>query len=167
MSNVKLIKPDKDTAFLLDYKLCLKNKTDWKNAYLRRCMVFGEEPISQGDMSDYDYYRLVVAQKFQYYLLDGDEVVGRALLERRGSSFIDIQYLLIEEEFRGKGYGTHFFKLLEEDIFKDESVEGILIEDASKGGLTSIIAQKLGYEEYECGMFMKYNKGNLNFKSKR
>lgn len=167
MEDIKLIKPNKVDAVLLDYKLCAKNKSDWKNGYLRRCMLEGIELVLQEKMSDEDYYRLVMQPKFQYYLLDGDNVVGRALLVPRGQNLVDIQYLIIEEEFRGKGYGTRFFEMLEAAIFKDDTIDGILIEDASKGERTSAIAKKLGYEEYESGMFIKYKNGIKNCQLKK
>lgn len=156
MEDVKLIKPTKEIAQKLDYMICKKNNLDWKRGYLRSCLFFGEKPIEQGSLSDQEYYFLVKKPAFEYYLLKNGEVVGRANLSKRAEDFIDIQYVSIEEEYRGKGYGTKFIELLEKEIAKDSSVQGIFIEDASANAQTAAIARKLNYENIDNGRFRKY-----------
>lgn len=156
MADIQMIKPNRDLAIKLDYLICKKNKVDWKQGYNRKCILTGEEPILQGDKTDQEYYGLIYGPKFQYYLLEGDNVIGRATLSERGDNFVDIQYVLIEEEFKNKGYGTRFVQMLEDEIMKDEQVTGIIIEDASHLGQTTKIATKLGYELNEHGQFIKY-----------
>lgn len=155
MTDIKMVKPDKQLAVKLDYLICKKNKVDWKMGYKRMCMLKGEEPLLQGDKTDQEYYELINEPKFQYYLLEDDNVIGRAILSERGNNFVDIQYVLIEEEYRDKGYGTRFFQMLEEEILKDEQISGIIIEDASRFEQTSSIAANLGYELIENGQFIK------------
>lgn len=155
MADIQMIKPDKKLALKLDYLICNKNKADWKTGYKRMCMLKGEEPLLQGDKTDQEYYELINEPKFQYYLLEDDNVIGRATVSKRGDNFVDIQYVLIEEEFRGKGYGTIFIQMLENEIMKDEQIEGIIIEDASHLSQTSSIATNLGYELNEYGQFIK------------
>ena len=58
------------------------------------------------------YYKFVIEPRFQYYLLDGDKVVGRVILLKRGYNLMDIQYVLKEKEYWNKRYGTVIFKLL-------------------------------------------------------
>lgn len=156
MADIQMIKPDKELAIKLDYLVCKKNKIDWKQGYNRRCILTGEEPLLQSSKTDQEYYELVNKPKFQYYLLEESNVIGRATLSKRGNNFIDIQYVLIEKEFRNKGYGTKFLQMLEDEIMNDEQITGIIIEDASSLGQTSSIATKLGYELNENGQFIKY-----------
>lgn len=156
MSDVELIKPDKKLAIKLDYIIDKKNKRDWKQGYHRLCMILGTDSLPQGNKTDYEYYEAVMKPKFQYYLLEGNNVIGRVQTSRRGNNFIDIQYVKIEDEFQGQGYGTKLFQMLEEEIREDEQIEGIIIEDASILGQTTRIARKLGYEQNEYGQFIKY-----------
>jgi len=161
MDTVKLVKPNRELAIKLDYMLCIKNKIDWKRAYVRMCILDGKTPIPQGEKSDEEYYKLVSSPRFQYYLLNGEDVVGRAVLSERGENWIDIQYISIEKEFRSQGYGTKFFQMLENYIFQNDQIEGIFVEDKSSFGQTTKIAKKLGYEENEYGQFIKYKNSKL------
>ncbi len=156
MDDIVMIRPDKKLAIELDYLVCKKNKVDWKQGYNRLCMLSGSEPILQGNRTDQEYYKLVNKPKFQYYLLKGDNVVGRAILAERANNFINIQYVSIENEYRGKGYGIRFVQMLEDEIMKDDNVLGIIMEDVSHLGQISRIANKLGYELNTNGQFIKY-----------
>ena len=154
MVNLEMIKPDIKLGVELDYLVATKSGDVWKKAYFRRCMLEECEVISQGNMSDFEYYKLLYkAPRFDYYLLDKDDVgdvlkvVGRAQVSERGEGQRDIQYVLIESEYRGMGYGTIFFSLLIDSIFSDATISKIFIEDKSQHGQTGKILTKLGYSE--------------------
>ena len=51
---------------------------------------------------------------------------------------------------------NNFIELLEKEIAKDSSVQGIFIEDASANAQTAAIARKLNYENIDNGRFRKY-----------
>lgn len=143
---MRLEKPDKETALKYDYMILLKNGIDWKEAYRRSKVLFGEDIIEQGDMDDFEYYKRIFKAKYQYYLIDDEEnVVGRAQISSRGDK-IDIQYIKIEKDMQHKGYGKKMIDLMEQELFKDSKVSGICMEDVSQNGETSAIAIKLGYK---------------------
>ena len=154
MGKLEMIKPDVELGIALNYLVATKSGVDWKMACSRMCMLKGSEVISQGDKTDFEYYKLVYSTpKFHYYLVDKNEeedtmqVIGRAQVSERGEGQRDIQYVLIESEYRGMGYGTTFFSLLIDSIFSDATISKIFVEDKSQHGQTGKILTKLGYSE--------------------
>ena len=101
MENIQFIRLSDEDAYKLDFKSAGKSFLwDWKNIYAYKCERENLNFISQGSLSDYEYYKKVNTPSICYRLFDGDKQIGEARVVKSNGGICCIELLKVEEEFR-------------------------------------------------------------------
>lgn len=151
----------------LRYKFIIAiNGEKWKEKYIIRCKVDGIEPLEQGMLSDYEYFKQTypdyqnTENNTHYFLVVNGEPVTKVVLRKDLLDLVDITFST-PPIYSRKGYATKSVELVEKLLFSEESKENVkglkLIDLFLTGNATSKIAQKLGFVQVENDTFIKYN----------
>ena len=138
---------------------------NWKSGYLTECLLRGIKPLTQGSLSDFNFFKAIHAQKSpgdlpntEYILCDKGTPVT-LINAIYGSGRVDLTVSTLPK-YQRKGYATAAIHMAEKDIFSDLNNLFTTITDITTEKISSRIAVKLGYVFYDkTGIYIK---GNLN-----
>lgn len=127
---------------------------NWKRGYLTECLLRGIKPLTQGALSDFQYFKEIYVQErpgnlpsTEYILCDkGTPVTLINTIYASGRVDLTVTTL---PQYRRKGYATAAIQMVENDIFSDLNNMFTTITDITKDKISSKIAIKLGYVYYE------------------
>ena len=135
----------------------------WKELYKNQCELYNNEPLEQGELDDYEYYKKTHPYTrnnenyIQYFLVVNEEPVTMVVLKKDITDLIEIT-LTTSKRYLRQGYATKSVELIEELMFSKENIRGLkLIDFFSRGNATSKIARKFGFNEIRNGEFIKLN----------
>lgn len=144
----------------LRYLIFVREKSaGWKERYIKNRIRENKDYIDPTGLSDFEYFLKLFPEPYfyeQYVIIVEGKIAGSASIDRDLENFCHIT-LEIYQEYRQRGLATELTSFIEEDLFKDETVKGIQIEDYSEHGESSKIAQKLGYDKKRNRIYQKYN----------
>jgi len=166
---LQLIKIDPSNYFQMD--LLYRFRCDignWKSGYLTECLLRGMKPLTQGTLSDFEFFKAIHAQErpgdlpsCEYILCDKGTPVT-LINAISGSGRVDLTVTTLPK-FQRKGYATAAIHMVEKDIFADLNNLFTTITDITTEKISSKIAVKLGYVYYEkTGIYIKGNP-HINF----
>lgn len=154
-----------ETSLKLDYLFIKEtSENDWKRRYQLSCILKGIPIIKQGELSDFEYFKITrnqnapyeLANKKYLLLLNGIPVSSIYTIERN-KHIIDITVTTLPK-YRQKGYAKKAIQLTEEKIFANPNVFFTTITDITKEKISSKIAIALGYIYHEeTSTFVKAN----------
>ena len=162
---IELVKIGKDERSQeLRYKFIIAiNGEKWKEKYKIRCKIDGIEPLEQGMLSDYEYFKQTypdyqnTENNTHYFLVVNGEPVTKVVLRKDLLDLVDITFST-PTIYSRKGYATKSVELIEKLLFSKENVRGLKFIDLfSTENATSKIAKKLGFVQVEYNTFIKYN----------
>lgn len=159
---VKIVKDERSQE--LRYKFIIAiNGEKWKEKYKIRCKIDGIEPLEQGMLSDYEYFKQTypdyqnTENNTHYFLVVNGEPVTKVVLRKDLLDLVDITFST-PTIYSRKGYATKSVELIEQLLFSKENVRGLkLIDLFSTKNATSKIAEKLGFVQERENTFIKYN----------
>ena len=159
------ITPSNETSLKLDY-LFVKEASgnDWKRRYQLSYIFKNISIIKQGDLSDFEYFKITRNQKAPFeltskkylLLLNGNPVTSIYVIER-SKNISDITVATLPK-YQRKGYAKKAIKMVEEKIFANPDILFTTITDITKEKISSKIATDLGYILFEeTNIFVKSN----------
>ena len=161
-NDIEIIKPDYELGMKFDFYSIKAKGVDWKNIYKRNCLLLKYDFIEQGSMSDFEYFKVTRARpKFDYYVIKDGIPIGGAEIAKCDDGYADIAYARIEEGYRGCGFGERLIAYVCDDLLKDNSIKGVMMDDISVGRLTSKIGIKLGFYNVDDDILLKENKNYI------
>ena len=123
--------------------------------YLAMCRKFYDSDAVLEPVSDENFRKtfdlLLAGTPFAsaFVFEEGEEVVGYALLARTwsqeaGGEVIWIEEIYLEPSARGKGYGSAFFRFLEEEYAPEAKRFRLEVEEENEGAVA--LYERLGFE---------------------
>ena len=166
-NDIEIIKPDYELGMKFDFYSIKAKGVDWKNIYKRNCFLLKYDFIKQGSMSDFEYFKVTRERpKFDYYVIKDGISIGGAVVTKCEDSYAYIACARIEEGYRGCGYGERLIAYVCDELLKDSSIKGVMMDDISVGRLTSKIGIKLGFYNVDDDILLKENKNYIESKVK-
>lgn len=166
-NDIEIIKPDYELGMKFDFYSIKAKGVDWKNIYKRNCLLLKYDFIEQGSMSDFEYFKVTRDRpKFDYYVIKDGISIGGAVVTKCEDSYAYIAYARIEEGYRGCGYGERLIAYVCDELLKDSSIKGVMMDDVSVGRLTSKIGIKLGFYFVDDYLLLKENNNYVKKKTK-
>ena len=166
-NDIEIIKSGYELGMKFDFYSIKAKGVDWKNIYKRNCLLLKYDFIEQGSMSDFEYFKVTRERpKFDYYVIKDGIPIGGAEINRCSDGYTDIAYARIEEGYRGCGYGERLIAYVTDELLKDNSIKGVMMDDVSVGRLTSKIGIKLGFYFVDDYLLLKENNNYVKKKTK-
>ena len=163
---IKLFKTGKnEISGKLNYMFRNSNGIEWKRKYNVMCSIKGVSPLPQEDLTDQEYFQRIyppiedTGNIIHYYLLVENEPTTYISLTKDPSDLVDITFTT-SKKFVGQAHATKSVELIEEMLFKDNTIRGIkLLDQNSTANATTKIAFKLGFtpSEEDSTLFIKLN----------
>lgn len=159
------IRNDDERCLKLDYLFVKEaSEIDWKKRYQLSCIIKRVPIITQGSLSDFEYFMVTKKQKspfdlvsHEYLLLINGTPVSAINGVQKNRRITDITVATLPK-YRRKGYAKMAVQLAEEKIFSDPDTFFISITDITKEKISSRIALSLGYDyDEESNTFVKAN----------
>lgn len=169
MRVTNIVKLEKnDTGDKIRYFLFRKLKGEkWKEKYISVRIASNQEYPDPTNLTDFEYFLKLFPEPLfdQYAIIIDDKIAGYASIDEGDDEFCSI-YIEIYPEYRSKGLATQLTIFIEEDLFKQDTIQGLMILDYSEHRESTKIAKKLGYEKRMDKMYGPYYvKINPNYKS--
>lgn len=154
-----------EEGYQLYYSYIKHNDHNWKINLGLSCMVLGQIPPIQNNLSDYEYFKQLYRFQKQnqlvpmenYILVVNGIPVTSVGIMMRSPHIADISYTTAVR-YRRRGYATQAVSLVEQQLFCNPNILFTTILDLSLDNVSSKIALKLGYTyNEETNYFIKAN----------
>ncbi|MCM1053204.1 MAG: hypothetical protein NC483_04455 [Ruminococcus sp.] len=149
----------------LNFKFQTTLNPNWKEFYIASSIITGHQPLSQGNISDYEFFKLINSKKqasdefpsTEYYLMENSEPVTAIYIIMRTPNIADITITTIPEK-RNQGFAKTAITMIEKILFQNPNIFFTTITDITEIKISSRLAISLGYEyDEDTNTFVKLN----------
>ncbi len=160
---------ENEESYKLLYAFTKENNPMWKHNFLESFKLLKLNPIKQGNMSEFEYFKTLhkiqkqaeIIPSKEYFLIANGIAVVSIQVMMRNQNIADISFGT-DHKYRKKGYATIALKMIEQMLFRNPTILFTTIMDYTPNKITSKIALKSGYEFNEdTNYFIKANP-NIN-----